>query len=126
MGVFDFSPHASKGLEFPVVYLTGLEEGVLPHRRCLEEGTRDEERRLLYVGITRAQEQLTLTYCATRIKWGEMVHCQESSFLAELDETHLEWTSYAETMGAEASDDEVRGMFASLRASLADDLGQQR
>jgi len=117
-GVTLITLHASKGLEFPVVWLVGLEEGVLPHKRSIDEGTRDEERRLLYVGITRAEEELTLSYCSTRVRWGETVRCQESSFLCELDDTYLEWTSYDDIMGAEASDEELRDMFSSLRSSL--------
>jgi len=116
-GVTLITLHASKGLEFPVVYLVGLEEGVLPHRRSIEEGTRDEERRILYVGITRAEESLTLTYCATRVKWGELVACQPSSFLLELDRAHLLETSYDDLMGAEASDEDLASFFGSLRAS---------
>jgi len=117
-GVTLITLHASKGLEFPVVWLVGLEEGVLPHKRSIDEGTRDEERRLLYVGITRAEEELTLTYCSTRVRWGETVRCQESSFLAELDDTYVQWTSYDDIMGAEVDEDEMRDVFSSLRASL--------
>jgi len=113
--------HASKGLEFPVVYLVGLEEGVLPHKRSIDTGTCDEERRLLYVGITRAQQRLTLTYCATRVKWGETVGCQPSSFLMELDDTHLEHTSYDDIMGAEATEEELLSMFSSVRGQVADE-----
>jgi len=100
-----------------------LEEGVLPHKRSLDEGTRDEERRLLYVGITRAEEELTLSYCSTRVRWGETVRCQESSFLAELDDAHLERTSYDDIMGAEVDEEEMRDVFSSLRASLQAEIG---
>ncbi|MEI8039369.1 MAG: UvrD-helicase domain-containing protein, partial [Verrucomicrobiota bacterium] len=86
--------HASKGLEFPIVFLVGLEEGVLPHTRSVAEGTKDEERRLLYVGITRAQDHLTLTYCSTRIKYGQQTGCEPSSFICELDDEYLEHTTY--------------------------------
>lgn len=112
--------HASKGLEFPIVFLVGLEEGVLPHSRSVVEGTRDEERRLLYVGITRAQDQLTLTYCANRVKWGQVTACEVSTFIAELDDTHLQITSYEETQGAEASDDELGAFFGGLKGILGD------
>jgi len=120
-GVTLITLHASKGLEFPVVYLVGLEEGVLPHKRSIDTGTCDEERRLLYVGITRAQERLTLTYCSTRVKWGKIESCLPSSFLKELDDTHLEETSYDDIMGAEVDEEELRGMFSSMRESLDED-----
>ena len=65
--------HAAKGLEFPHVFLVGLEEGILPHREAIDAGNVDEERRLMYVGLTRAQQTLHLSYCRTRKRAGEKV-----------------------------------------------------
>jgi ATP-dependent DNA helicase Rep len=76
--------HAAKGLEFPHVFLVGLEEGVLPHREAIDAGDIDEERRLMYVGLTRAQQTLHLYYCRTRKRAGEKMDGAPSRFLAEL------------------------------------------
>jgi superfamily I DNA/RNA helicase len=110
--------HASKGLEFPIVFLVGLEEGFLPHSRSIVEGTKDEERRLLYVGITRAQDQLTMTYCTKRVKWGQETGCQPSSFIGELDGEFLDHTSYDDILGAEASPDDLDSFFGNLKGML--------
>jgi DNA helicase II / ATP-dependent DNA helicase PcrA len=112
--------HASKGLEFPVVFLVGLEEGFLPHTRSIAEGTKDEERRLLYVGITRAKDQLTMTYCATRIKWGQETGCQPSSFIGELDDEHLMHSTYDDILNAQPSTDELENFFGGLKGLLDD------
>ena len=117
-GVTLITLHAAKGLEYPVVFLVGLEEGILPHKRSMEEGTKDEERRLLYVGITRAQQKLYLTYCGMRKKWGEKVLCQPSSFINELDFDWIEETNYEEMMNAEASEDDLDNFFGGMRALL--------
>ncbi len=76
--------HASKGLEYPRVYLIGLEEGVLPHQRAAAEDGVEEERRLAYVGITRAQRALTLSWCAERARAGQKVQRHPSRFLLEV------------------------------------------
>jgi superfamily I DNA/RNA helicase len=117
-GVTLITLHAAKGLEYPIVYLVGLEEGILPHKRSIEEGARDEERRLLYVGITRAQEKMTMTYCATRVKWGKEEACEASSFIRELNPDWVQEEGYEDIMGAEASEEELRGFFSSMSAIL--------
>lgn len=82
--------HASKGLEFPHVYLMGMEEELLPHRNSIETDTIEEERRLAYVGITRARETLTMTLAKKRKQYGEMVECAPSRFLDELPSEDVE------------------------------------
>ena len=113
--------HASKGLEFPIVYLVGLEEGFLPHSRSITDGTKDEERRLLYVGITRAQESLTLTYCNMRLKWGQKTGCQPSSFIAELDDEFIDHTTFDTIQNTEMSDTDLDDFFASMNNIFAKD-----
>ena len=83
--------HASKGLEFPHVFLIGMEEELLPHKQNLESPGLEEERRLAYVGITRAQRSLTMTYATKRRKYGEDMRCEPSRFLEELPSESLQW-----------------------------------
>ncbi len=76
--------HAAKGLEFPIVFITGLEEGILPHSRSIEDGDLDEERRLFYVGITRAKDRLYLYYAFRRSSFGESEANNPSRFLNDI------------------------------------------
>ncbi|MEP5764149.1 MAG: UvrD-helicase domain-containing protein [Halieaceae bacterium] len=88
--------HASKGLEFPHVYLIGMEEKLLPHRNSIEDGNIEEERRLAYVGITRAQQTLTMTMASKRKQFGDVVDCEPSRFIEELPQDDLSWQGGAE------------------------------
>ncbi len=112
--------HAAKGLEFPHVFLVGLEEGLLPHRESVANGNVDEERRLMYVGITRAQKSLHLSYCRKRKRAGETVECQPSRFLAELAQDDLRWAGVA-LPADEAAREKAAGSarLAQLKALLA-------
>ncbi|MDP7592839.1 MAG: DNA helicase Rep [Litorilituus sp.] len=83
--------HASKGLEFPFVFLIGMEEGLLPHQSSIDDGCVEEERRLAYVGITRAQRELIFTYARERRQFGEIARTEASRFLHELPQDDLSW-----------------------------------
>ena len=83
--------HASKGLEFKKVYIMGMEEGILPHQQSIEEDSIEDERRLAYVAITRAKENLTITLTKFRNRFGEKIKTQASRFIDELPETDLHW-----------------------------------
>ena len=119
-GVCLITMHASKGLEFPIVYLPGLEQGILPHRRSYEEGRVDEERRLFYVGITRAKQRLTISYTRNRIKWGQKQTSLPSPFLKELDRKFVQEMDYSRHMNETVTQEENTNFFSGLRAMLAE------
>ncbi|MFI1957643.1 DNA helicase PcrA [Streptomyces althioticus] len=106
--------HTAKGLEFPVVFLTGMEDGVFPHMRALGQTKElEEERRLAYVGITRARERLYLTRSVMRSAWGQPSYNPPSRFLEEIPATHLEW------MRTGASGPVANGPVSGVAASLS-------
>lgn len=95
--------HASKGLEFPVVFIAGAEEGLIPHARSVEEndGNVEEERRLFYVAITRAREKLLISSCLKRKKQMSIVECELSRFLDEIPENLVEYHEPMKTVTQE-------------------------
>lgn len=106
--------HSCKGLEYPHVFIVGLEDGLLPHSRSKDEGTLDEERRLFYVAITRAQQTLSISHCTGRKRYGQVLPCHPSPFLKELPSDLVEWSTAAQKkpVAAGAASD----FFATLRA----------
>ncbi|WP_055493245.1 DNA helicase PcrA [Streptomyces sp. TP-A0356] len=109
--------HTAKGLEFPVVFLTGMEDGVFPHMRALGQTKElEEERRLAYVGITRARERLYLTRSAMRSAWGQPSYNPPSRFLEEIPDQHVEWKRTGAS-SAPLSAGPVSGVAASLSSS---------
>jgi DNA helicase II / ATP-dependent DNA helicase PcrA len=117
-GVTLITYHAAKGLEFAQVFLIGLEEGLLPHNRSKLEGNLDEERRLFYVGITRAKRNLTITHCLNRIKYGSVALCHPSSFLKDLDTRFTEVINFHEVTNKPAGEGTARLHFAKMRELL--------
>jgi len=108
--------HSCKGLEFPHVYVVGLEDGLLPHSRSKVEGTMDEERRLFYVAVTRAMQTLTLTHCTGRRRYGQLLPCHPSPFLRELPPHLVEHAD--ERSNEPVSTESGKSLFAGLRAQL--------
>ncbi len=110
--------HAAKGLEFPHVYVMGLEEELLPHRNAIELDTVEEERRLAYVGITRARQTLTLTLARQRKTYGELMDCTPSRFLDELPADDLEWEGRADKEDPDKKQARGKDAIAGLRSLL--------
>ncbi len=120
-GVTLITLHAAKGLEFPHVFLLGAEDGLIPHERSKSEGTVDEERRLFYVGITRAMKSLTITHCMHRTKFGTAMYCRPSPFLKEIEGEGVLVEGYEEIMNKPVAEEDLDASFASLRAMLERD-----
>jgi len=118
-GVSLITMHAAKGLEFPVCFVVGVEEGVLPHTRSIEEGSRDEERRLLYVAITRAMEDLTISWCQSRRRYGDKMPCQPSSFFKELSEDEIIRTDHETIESAPVDEEFVSDYLKQMKDMLS-------
>ncbi|MCR9203211.1 MAG: UvrD-helicase domain-containing protein [Halobacteriovoraceae bacterium] len=114
--------HSSKGLEFDIVYLIGVEEEILPHKRTITSGEDiSEERRLAYVGVTRAREKLIMTYCKERKIYGRKVPRHPSRFITELSSLYQEQdrTTFGH-LSEEEKDEHIKSTFASLTSLLED------
>ncbi|CCQ12665.1 ATP-dependent DNA helicase Rep [Pseudoalteromonas luteoviolacea B = ATCC 29581] len=110
--------HASKGLEYPHVFMVGMEEGLLPHQTSIDEDNVEEERRLAYVGITRAQQTLTMTYAKSRRQFGEMITPELSRFVEELPQDDLAIEGKAPVKTQEQRMQDGQSKVAGLRAML--------
>ena len=109
--------HSCKGLEFPHVFVVGLEDGLLPHSRSKAEGTMDEERRLFYVAVTRAMQTLTISHCGGRKKYGQVLPCQPSPFLKELPEELVEHSDAKSKIPV--TQESGKDFFAAMRAAIS-------
>ncbi len=107
--------HASKGLEFPYVFIVGMEEGLLPHQSSIDEDNIDEERRLAYVGITRAQKVLFMTLVKERRQYGEVSNPEPSRFLHELPQDDLVWEHKKPKVSAQERQQKSQIGIANLR-----------
>jgi len=118
-GVRLMTLHSAKGLEFNNVFLVGVEEDQLPHKNSIEGSGLEEERRLMYVGITRAKQRLTITYCNQRKRYGDTLECTPSRFLEELPQDDLRWEGRKEQLTTEERRERGRAAIANLRGLLA-------
>lgn len=107
--------HASKGLEFPYVFMVGMEEGLLPHQSSIDEDNIDEERRLAYVGITRAKKLLFMTLVKERRQYGEVINPEPSRFLYELPQDDLVWEHKKPKVSAQERQQKSQMGIANLR-----------
>ncbi len=112
--------HASKGVEFPYVFMIGMEEGLLPHQSSIDEDNIEEERRLAYVGITRAQTELSFVLCKERRQFGDTINPEPSRFLMELPQDDLQWEMRKPAATAEQRQQKGKAGIANLRAMLKD------
>ena len=110
--------HASKGLEYPYVFMVGMEEGLLPHQVSIDEENIEEERRLAYVGITRAQQELIFTYAKTRRQYGETSTTELSRFVQELPQDDLAYESRKQPTTQSERMEKGQSKVAGLRAML--------
>jgi superfamily I DNA/RNA helicase len=108
--------HSCKGLEFPRVYIVGLEEGLLPHSRSAAEGTLEEERRLFYVAVTRAMQGLAISHCGARKRYGQLMPCHPSRFIKELPPELVEDPAANKTP---VNGDTAKKMFDMMRGLAA-------
>ena len=114
------SMHAAKGLEFRFVFIVGVEDGNLPHEASIEEGRLDEERRLMYVGITRAKEQLWLSHAVEAQRWGDRLRLKPSRFLDELPAAELQRDGADPVADAARKQERASAGIANIRALLGD------